>query len=138
MNRTHLPARVRPAESGFTLVEIMVVIVILGLLATLVAKNVIGATDTARETKAMADVKMLADSVRSYYASKGKLPETLEELATKDEKGRSEIEELPKDPWNHDYEIRRGNTRTDWEVVSLGPDGVASEDDISSKSKKEN
>ena len=48
------------SESGFTLVEIMVVIVILGLLATLVARNVMGASDEARETKAQSDVKMIA------------------------------------------------------------------------------
>ncbi len=137
MNRKLLRASVRPAQAGFTLVEIMVVIVILGLLATLVVQNVGSASDEARETKAQADVKVIAGAVRSYYAKKGTLPESLDVLAQKDDRGRSEIEELPKDPWDHDYEIREGNTRHDWEVISLGPDGVASEDDISSKTVRE-
>ncbi len=95
MNRKLLRASVRPAQAGFTLVEIMVVIVILGLLATRVVQNVGSASDEARETKAQADVKVIAGAVRSYYAKKGTLPESLDVLAQKDDRGRSEIEELP-------------------------------------------
>lgn len=138
MNQKHLPAPLRAAQAGFTLVEIMVVIVILGLLATMVARNVVSAGDEARETKAKADVVSIADAVRMYRSKSGKLPESLEALATKDEKGRSELESLPKDPWDHDYELREGNGPNDWEVVSLGPDGVQSEDDISHRAKKDN
>jgi general secretion pathway protein G len=139
MNRKTLPAPalVRPAEAGFTLVEIMVVIVILGLLATLVARNVMGSSDQARESKALMDVKSIADGVRMFYSNKGTFPEPLDVLWTKDEKGRSELEEVGDDPWGHAYELRRGNTNQDWEVISLGPDGVPSDDDISSKTKKE-
>jgi general secretion pathway protein G len=137
MNQKHLPAPVRAAQAGFTLVEIMVVIVILGLLATMVAKNVIGAGDEARESKARNDVVAIADAVRMYRVNHGKLPENLEVLATKDEKGRCELENLPKDPWDHDYEMREGNGPHDWEIISLGMDGVQSEDDISSKAKKD-
>ncbi len=138
MNRKTQPAPVRPAEVGFTLVEIMVVIVILGMLATLVVQNVAGATDEAREVKAQADVMAIAGAVRMHYSKNGKLPESLEALATKDEKGRSELEELPKDPWDHDYELREGNTPREWEVISLGPDGSpGTEDDITSKAKKD-
>src|SRR5688572_27304579 len=135
MNRTTIRARVRRLHAGFTLIEIMVVIVILGLLATLVATNVEHVSDTARETKARTDVKLLADAVRRYYAQNGKLPASLEVLAARNEKGQSEIEELPKDPWDHDYEWRAGNAAGEWAVLSLGPDGVPSADDISSRAK---
>ena len=140
MNPKTLPARVRPAEAGFTLVEIMVVIVILGLLATLVVQNVAGASDEARQTKAQTDVKVIAGAVRQYYAKHGKLPDSLEVLAQKDDKGTGNlIEELPKDPWDHDYMLVEGNNRNDWEVISMGQDGSPNtEDDISSKAKKEN
>jgi general secretion pathway protein G len=135
MNRTP-PATIRAGAAGFTLVEIMVVIVILGLLATLVVSNIGGASDTARETKALADVKTLADAVRSYYAKKGRLPDSLQVLADKDEKGRSEIEDLPKDPWDRDYELRPGDRPGEWEVISLGKDGnLGTEDDISNRRK---
>jgi general secretion pathway protein G len=133
MNPEPLPTRVRPAESGFTLVEIMVVIVILGLLATLVVQNVVGVSDEARVTKAQTDVVTIAGTVKLYRSKKGTLPENLDVLIQKDEKtGRVWLDSLPKDPWDHDYEIRIGNTPQDWEVVSLGPDGVQSEDDITS------
>lgn len=133
-----LRAPARAATAGFTLVEIMVVIVILGLLATLVVQNVVGASDEARVTKAQTDVKMLASAVSLYRSKKGTLPESLEVLTERDDKGGGNlIEELPRDPWDHPYELRPGNNRNDWEVVSLGPDGVQSEDDISSKSQKE-
>ncbi|MEC8652410.1 MAG: type II secretion system protein GspG [Planctomycetota bacterium] len=126
------------SESGFTLVEIMVVIVILGLLATLVARNVMGASDEARETTAKTNCTMIADSVRSYYSKNGTLPETLEELAEKDEKGRSELESLPLDPWGTPYELIPGDSPRDFEVISCGPDKQPeTDDDISNKSERE-
>lgn len=116
----------------------MVVVVILGLLATLVARNVIGAGDEARETKARTDLRMIADAVGSYRAKNGKMPPDLETLATKDEKGRSELNELPKDPWGNDYLLREGDTPRDFEVVSWGADGSeGTDDDLSSKTKKD-
>jgi len=128
----------RSSEGGFTLVEIMVVIVILGLLATLVARNVIGASDEARETKAKTDTRAIADAVRMFRARTGKLPDTLEELATKDEKGRSELEELPDDPWGNPYQLVEGDTPREFMVISWGPDGSENtEDDITSKTKKD-
>lgn len=137
MNERTPPAR-RPLQAGFTLVEIMVVIVILGLLATMVARNVIGASDEARATKAQTDVRTIAGAVREYRATNGKLPESLEVLSTKDERGRSQLEELPKDPWGNDYILRPGDRPTEFEVISMGPDGSENtEDDISSKLKKD-
>ena len=138
MNTRILRAPLRSAAAGFTLVEIMVVVVILGLLATLVVPAVIGAGDEARETKAKADVRAIAEAVRMYRTKKGKLPESLEVLAEKDEKGRSELEELPKDPWDHDYVLRPGERTNEFEVISVGPDGTENtEDDISNKLAKE-
>jgi general secretion pathway protein G len=137
MNRKLPPASVSPAQAGFTLVEIMVVIVILGLLATLVVPNVIGMGDEAKVTKAQSDVKMIAGAVTLYRTKKGKLPESLDVLIETDDKGGGALlTELSKDPWDHDYELREDGPNK-WEVISLGPDGVASEDDISSKAKKE-
>jgi general secretion pathway protein G len=128
----------RRAQAGFTLVEIMVVIVILGLLATMVAANVIGASDEARITKAQTDVKTIADSIKQYRVKEGRLPESLETLTTKNERGINYIEDLPKDPWGNDYILRQGDTPRDFVVLSMGPDGSeGTEDDITSKPKSD-
>lgn len=138
MNRKTPAAPVRPSEAGFTLVEIMVVIVILGLLATLVVQNVVGASDEARAQTAKTNCTNIAAAVRLYRAKKGTLPDSLEALVTKDEKGNSYLEELPKDPWGHDFELRTGDTPNDWEVISPGVDGASgTDDDISNKTTKD-
>jgi general secretion pathway protein G len=138
MNRTQPTVAARAAEAGFSLVEIMVVIVILGLLATMVVKNVAGISDEARLTKAQTDTKSIADQVRMYRAKVGKLPQSLEALTEKNDKGFSYLEELPKDPWGNDYTLMEGNGPQDWEVLSAGPDGsMNTEDDVSSKAKKD-
>ena len=123
MNALTCRTRIRPAQSGFTLVEIMVVIVILGLLATLVATNVIGASDDARRTKAQTDVRTIADAIKMYRATNGKAPESLEELVTKDDRGRSYLDDLPKDPWGNDYQyVNPGTHGGEYDLFTLGAD----------------
>ena len=133
------PAARSAAEGGFTLVEIMVVIVILGLLATLVTQNIMGASDESRVTKAQTDIKTIADSVRLYYTQRGRLPESLEALAEPDENNKTWITELTEDPWGNAYQLREGNTPREFEVISYGPDGSeGTDDDLSSRAKKDN
>lgn len=135
MDKKTLPAR---AQAGFTLVEIMVVIVIIGLLATLVIPGLVQSGDEARAATAKTNCTQIASMVRLYRTTKGKLP-TLDELTSEDAKDKPwYIENLGNDPWDHPYELREGNGPHDWEVVSHGPDGQAgTEDDISSKTKKD-
>lgn len=130
---------VRAAEAGFTLVEIMVVIVIIGILATLVVPNVIGAGDEARIQTAKSNCASFANSVRLYRTTKGRLPDSLEMLNSDEQKGKPwYLESLPKDPWDNAYELREGDSRDDWEVVSAGPDlSMGTEDDVSNKTKKD-
>lgn len=139
-DRTRLQARptqASPVQAGFTLVEIMVVIVILGLLATMVAQNVIGASDTARIGTTQASLKSIHEAVSLYYLNNGKLPSSLEDLTNNDAKGGAALTELGKDAWDHDF-ILRGETRNDFEIISCGPDGSENtEDDLSSRKKKE-
>lgn len=129
--RCHRPVR----EDGFTLVEIMVVIVILGLLATLVVPNVIGMSDEAKVTKAQTDVKSIYESAKLFRVKNGKVP-TMEDLTTPDDKGQAYVENIGSDPWDHEYVIRE-TERGKFEVISMGPDGSeGTEDDISSNSEK--
>jgi general secretion pathway protein G len=122
-------------DAGFTLVEIMVVIVILGLLATLVVPNVIGMSDEAKVTKAQTDVKSIYESAKLFRVKNGKVP-TMEDLTTPDDKGQAYVENIGNDPWDHEYVIRE-TERGKFEVISMGPDGSdGTEDDISSNSEK--
>ena len=133
----------RLPERGFTLVEIMVVIVILGLLATLVVPNVLRSADDADLGKATADVAALKGAVDLYMLRNrgGELP-TWDLLITPDDRGSAWLpgySEAPKDPFGNEYELRRGDRgRRDYEVLCWGPDGLSdTEDDISSRTIKD-
>jgi homoserine O-acetyltransferase len=89
----------------------------------------------ARESAA--DVRTIADAVRRYRVTNGKLPASLDVLAVKDERGRSELEELPADPYGRAYILRQGEGPNDFEVVCMGPDGKENtDDDVSSRPRK--
>ena len=96
-------------SAGFTLIEIMVVVVILGLLAGLVVPNVVHSAHTARCTKAATDCATIAAAARQFLVEKGRLP-ALEELVRR-EHGRSYLEKIPADPWGTDYVLRAGPER---------------------------
>lgn len=126
------------AERGFTLVEIMVVVVILGLLATMVATNVFTVSETADESKAKTDLKLIHDGVKTYKLLNRRLPESLDELIEPNEKGQSILESLPDDPWGNPYVLVEGETSRTFEVISWGPDGdEETEDDLSSREKRD-
>ena len=66
--------RIRKSEDGFTLIEIMVVILIIGLLATIVVQNLRGATDKAKRVKAQADIAEIKTGLDRYYLDNGSYP----------------------------------------------------------------
>jgi general secretion pathway protein G len=109
----------RSAEHGFTLVELMVVIVIIGLLATIVAINVIPATDTARVEKAKADISTIEQALEQYRldnltypAASDGLQALLNPPASLAQPQRYRrggyIKKLPQDPWGRAYLHRAG------------------------------
>ena len=120
-------------ESGFTLIEIMVVVFILGLLVTLVAPRIVGRTDEARRTKAVADVKGIEEALHLYKLDNGSYPTTdqgLQALVTRPETGNvprrwnpdGYLESVPIDPWGNPYAyLSDGNT---YALKSYGADGV--------------
>ncbi len=127
----------RQQQAGFTLIEIMVVILILGLLATLVVQSLRGATDKAKRTKAMADIAELKTALDRYYIDNGSYPtgdQGLQALVTPPATQRADatgggagedssyIRRIPNDPWNNPYVYQSdGNTYT---LKSLGADGA--------------
>jgi general secretion pathway protein G len=129
----------RRNQDGFTLIEIMVVILILGLLATIVVQSLRGAADKAKRTKAQADISELKTSLDRYYLDNGSYPTTdqgLQALVSAPTSGRipnnyppgGYIERLPKDPWGNAYFYQSDGSN--YMLKSYGPDGVESADDI--------
>ncbi len=110
MNRPrHAPilaARARPADRGFTLIEIMVVVVILGILAALVAPNVIRRVDDARVTKARQDIRAYETALNLYRMDNFRYPTT--------EQGLQALVQRP---------TRAPGTRGEFDLYTLGADG---------------
>jgi len=115
-------------SAGFSLAELMVVIVIIGLLATVVVPNVVSKLSTAGIAKAKADITALDSAVESYQVSNaGRLPESFEILVEKDEFGASYLKQttLPKDPWGNEYIFEPdGNGNSGHLIWTYGADGT--------------
>lgn len=135
-------SEVRHRQRGFTLVEIMVVVVILGLLSTLVVQNVMKSHRRAMLDKTRADVSSLKSTVDLFMLTTGRRETpTWQMLITRDPAGEVWLEGLtraPRDPYGNEYVLRGEAGGTGAEVISWGPDGVeGSEDDISSRSLRD-
>lgn len=117
-------------QAGFTLIEIMVVVFILGLLVTLVAPRIIGRTDEARVTKARADVKAIEESLHLFKLDNGRYPtqgEGLDALVTAPPGARGwnpdgYLDRVPTDPWGNQYFYNTDGR--DVLVKSFGADGL--------------
>jgi general secretion pathway protein G len=130
-------------QAGFTLIEIMVVILIIGLLALMVVPRLRGVADRAKRTKAQADIQELKQALDRYYLDNGSYPTTdqgLQALVSPPTEGRAPtnyeqggyIEKLPSDPWGNQYFYQSDGSS--YALKSFGPDGVQSADDIDGSS----
>jgi len=132
-------------SSGFTLVEIMVVVVILGILAVLIVPRVLGRSDEARQAAAKHDIATLMQSLKLYRLDNGRYPTSdqgLQALVTKPtsapEPGnwKPYLDKLPKDPWGNPYQYLSPGVHGEIDVFSLGadnqPGGAGADLDIGS------
>ena len=129
-------------QRGFTLLEIMVVIVILGILASLVVPNLMGNKEQADRQKAVSDIVALENALDMYKLDNSRYPTTeqgLEALVTKPQgdpaprnyKDDGYIKRLPQDPWGNNYQLMSPGEHGKIDVFSLGLDGEAgTADDI--------
>ena len=130
---------------GFTLVEIMVVVVILGILAVLIVPRVVGRTDEARTVAAKQDVAAIMQAMKLYRLDNGRYPTTEQGIAALVTKPQSEpvpanwqkyLDRIPKDPWGTPYQYLNPGVRGEIDVFTLGaytrPGGSGADADVGS------
>ena len=129
LTAAHLPvSRAR----GFTLIELMVVLVIIGVLAALIVPNVLDRTDDARMTAARTDVNNLMQSLKLYKLDNQRYPSSeqgLDALVRKPTAGtvpstwKPYHDKLPNDPWGRPYQDLNPGVKGEIDIFSLGADG---------------
>jgi general secretion pathway protein G len=119
---------------GFTLIELMVVLVIIGILAALIVPNVLGRADDARVTAAKTDINNIVQALKLYRLDNQRYPsgeQGLQALVTKPTTGnipsnwKPYLEKLPSDPWGRAYQYLNPGIKGEIDVMSFGADGQA-------------
>ncbi len=129
------PAR-RPADEGFSLLELMVVVVILSLLAVVIVPRVIDRPDQARVARARADIASITSAVNLYRLDNFRYPTTEQGLAALVSPPTSDpvpanwaangyMDRMPTDPWGQPYQYLSPGVHGDFDIFSYGADGVA-------------
>jgi len=125
-------------QHGFTLIEIMVVVVIIGLLAALVAPALIGNIDRAQVNRAMADIRSIETALNLYRLDNFRYPSTdqgLDALVSNPGEAaapnwKAYLRSLPSDPWNQPYQYVYPGQRGEFDLFTYGADGVQGGEDI--------
>ena len=135
----------RNYRRGFTLIEIMLVVIIIGILVAMIVPNIAGRSEQARKTAARTDIESnLGTALDLYRMDAGKYPSTeqgLSALITEPTAAPVPAQwngpylkkkTVPKDPWGHEYVYESPGTHNadSYDLSSMGPDGVESEDDV--------
>lgn len=136
MQKNNLPARLVRQDHGFTLIEIMVVMVILGILAGLIVPRIMDRPEEARRTKAAIQIQSIEQALKLYKLDNGQYPTTeqgLQALVEPPSVGRLakkwrqdgylEKGKVPKDPWGYEFVYISPGLHGDFDLMSYGPDG---------------
>ncbi len=129
--------KLRHNNLGFTLIELMVVIIILGILAMWVAPKIMSRPEQAKQVKAQLDIQNLETALKLYKLDTGSYPATeqgLQALIEKPETGNVprrwkdggylEKSRVPKDPWHNEFVYLSPGLKGDFDIISYGADGV--------------
>ena len=122
-------------QAGFTLIEIMIVIVIMGIMASLIVPKIMGRPDEARIMASKQDIASILQALKLYKLDNQRLPSTeqgLQALVTKPSsppmpnnwKADGYLDKLPKDPWGNPYQYLSPGLHGDIDVFSFGSDGA--------------
>lgn len=131
----------RRSESGFTLIEVMVVVVILGILAAVVVPRVMSRPDEARVLKAQQDLRAIGSALDLYKLDNFRYPSTDQGLAALVErpsdlaagarwKSDGYLDQLPRDPWGGEYLYLHPGEHGPYDLYSHGADGALGGEDI--------
>jgi general secretion pathway protein G len=127
----------RSTQAGFTLIELMVVLVILGILAAIIGPRVVGHTDKAMQVQARAQIENFKTALKMYYLNHKAYPTTEQglsalvtaptsggNLSNYPERGYIDGQSVPKDPWGNAYIYLSPGVYGDFDIASFGADGV--------------
>ena len=127
---------------GFTLIEIMVVVIILGILAAYIAPKIMGRPDEAKRVKAKLDIASLESALKLYRLDNGTYPTTEQGILALVEEpettplprkwhkgGYLEKNRTPRDPWGYDFVYLSPGIQGDFDIISYGADGVPGGED---------
>jgi general secretion pathway protein G len=130
-------AKDRLDERGFTLIEIMVVIIIMGILASIVALRLTGQTEQARQTQAETQIRIFESALELYKLDNGSYPTTEQGLKALVEAptvgklprkwregGYLQKSSIPKDPWGNEYIYLSPGIHNNFDIMSYGDDGL--------------
>ena len=129
--------RIRGSHSGFTLIELMVVVIILGILALYIGPKIMGEPEKAKRVKAKMDIASLETALKMYKLDNGMYPSTdqgLQSLVAVPDSGvipknwrkggYLEKNKVPKDPWGNEFIYISPGVHGDFDLISYGLDGV--------------
>ncbi len=134
LSRSFDQAKARLRSGGFTLIELMVVLVIIGVLAALIVPNVLNRADDARVTAARTDVNNLMQALKLYKLDNQRFPsgeQGLQSLVARPSVGSAPpnwkpyLDKLPNDPWGRPYQYANPGIKGEIDIYSFGADGVA-------------
>lgn len=126
-------------RSGFTFVEILLVVVIIGILASMVLPRFVGRSEQARQQVALSDINSsIATALDMYELDNGVYPDKLGDLLEKPGELKSwsgpYLKKKPVDPWGREYIYKPSTDKKDYELITYGRDGVSGgDDDVTSK-----
>ncbi len=124
-------------QRGFTLIEVMVVVVIIGLLAAIVVPNLIGNIDRAAVTRAKGDIRSIETALNLFRLDNFRYPSTEEGLEAlvinpgdAAQNWKPYLNSLPSDPWSNTYLYRNPGEQREFDVFSYGADGQEGGEDL--------